>query len=88
LGSVFGNTLIENLIGTHWEQGKQKQKIPISLPPLSKKKKIGLFMSAYRTFPYTTFNNSLLPPTPKKEKEKENKGCVTLWPCHLHFKVS
>jgi hypothetical protein len=21
-------------------------------------------------------------------KQKQNKGCVTLWPCHLHLKVS
>jgi len=34
----------ENLMGTHWEQGG-KQKIPLSSPPL-KKKKTGLFMSA------------------------------------------
>jgi hypothetical protein len=25
----------------------------------------------------------------KETKPKEsNKGCVTLWPCHLHFKIS
>jgi hypothetical protein len=23
-----------------------------------------------------------------KTKTKQNNGCVTLWPCHLHKKVS